>query len=162
MNKTSGTAAVAMVAAMMVAPTANADDIPNREMWADRYLSAVCPSNAAGERVAKQWNKAYDGRRIVPWGTPTTPGLRKAFQRKSKAEARAGMRFARWNWPDEIANPAARLARGFYHDSGVWQIRAEYLKVRRPWGKYADTGSAATTMRIALGLPPANSADDGC
>ena len=116
-------------------------------------LSAVCPSNAATDRTSREWEQFADGRRSVPFGTPVPSDLRRAYRHQSKVEARSGMKFARWDWPDRIAAPAQRMARGFYRDAEVAQKRAESRTVTRAWLQgWAKVGAAPRTMRVALGL----------
>ena len=161
--KMAAIAAGVMVAATTVAAPAGAGEIPQRKMWADRYLSAVCPANAATDRTSREWEQFADGRRVVPFGTPVPSDLRRAYRHQSKVDARAGMKFARWDWPAQIAGPAQRMARGFYRDAEVAQKRAQTRVVNRAWLRgWADMKSEARTMRVALGLPPANVARDGC
>lgn len=161
-----GMAAIAagvMVAATTVAAPAGAGEIPQRKMWADRYLSAVCPANAALDRTSREWEQFADGRRVVPFGTPVPSDLRRAYRHQSKVDARGGVKFARWDWPAQIAGPAQRMARGFYRDAEVAQKRAESRTVTRAWLQgWAKVGAAPRTMRVALGLPPANVPRDGC
>ena len=155
-------AMVAAIAATGIAPASAGSDIPNREKWADRYLSAVCPANAAADKRADAWEQAFDGRNRVKFGTPMPRYLRKAFHRESVAYARAGMKFARWDWPTELQRPAARMARGFYKSSTVAQHRAEKTRVSRGWGRPVKFGASARTMRIALELPLPGAKRDGC
>ena len=104
--KMAAIAAGVMVAATTVAAPAGAGEIPQRKMWADRYLSAVCPSNAARERAVREFQEMANGRNRVPLGTAVSSDLRRAYRHQSKVQARSGMKFARWDWPDRIAGPA--------------------------------------------------------
>lgn len=138
----------------LAGPPATAQDIPNRKMWADRYLSAVCPVNAALDGLIEAWDASY-GRSRVPIGTRTTPQLRDAYRVLSNKNRRAGLKFNRWKWPDPVARDARTMTRFYYRWTRLAENRSRSVKITRSWANpLPDDGNAGIRMRVDLKLPP--------
>ena len=139
-----------------VGPTNATDAATNAS--ADYYLNAICPANRSQDKAAKALlrmdKKGWEeGDRVPRYA-------KRALRKASRATARAGRMVAQYDWPENVSS---------YDSEGVAENLYGYSTWFAPLAKGNfraatpnNSSDAANSMRMALGLGPAGTEDDGC
>jgi hypothetical protein len=154
---------IAGLALALLAPatTAIAEEVTAPTMTTEqagaRYMSYVCPANAAGARYNRAVDRydAHDHYGNRPH--KKTRAAAKKYATKARSAARAFVDPA-FPWPVDIADDVQGIAVAYYeHAANAKAIS----KKRYRWDDlyWADTQTEVATVRLFLGLPPA---PDGC
>jgi len=150
-------AMVGLISAL-VTPPANAEepiDPAVATAAGQYYLSVICRSNAAVNRFGNTVEKAE--KRGWSYGDKPTKAMRKAARKASRANARAARQIVRYSWPESVAFDAQTVAESLYEDSGEY---GGIASGDRTW--FFSSYNAASRLRLALGLGPNNTDNDGC
>jgi len=154
-------ASVALAAGLalaLVAPPANADDAIDPATAAaagQYYLNVICRSNASIGKFTQARERAES--RGWEDGDKPTKAMRKAARKASRGTTRAARQLVRYTWPESVSFDVQSLAEDLYEDAGVY---GGIARGDRSWTWYSS--GAATRIRLALGLGPANTDFDGC
>lgn len=147
------TAATAVLLLAPVVPASAVPDVPDREVFADRYMSILCPLNVKYDQMNRRLNK-WDGDGSFDTGDPVPRFARAAFRDMARAYSEAASQMDDVAWPDPIRQPAERITRRF--ESGVdYYGSRDTRRIKPSWrNKMYSAGSAPRYMRKALDLPP--------
>lgn len=156
------TAGVILVA--LVAPVQGQDtlDPAAKAAAAQAYLGIVCPLHLAQTSFLLPWEK----RATKPKTARLLRQFKSDMRRFSAAYARAGLEVADYPWPRYLISDAQSLGKYFYELSSAF---GRFTR-GKTWEELADVTLWSTpypddevkSLRFALGLPPAESANDGC
>lgn len=150
--------AISGLIAALLAPTAHADDEVDPLVAAaagEYYLSVICGANAARDRFAAAAIKAE--RRGWELGDKPTKAMRRTAKKASRVYGQAGRKLVQYDWPATVAYDAQTVAEELYSDASTLGAIA---RGGRSWSLISS--SAASRLRLALGLGPNNTDFDGC
>ena len=151
--------AIAGLSSVLLTSSANAEepiDPAVATTTGDYYLTVVCRSNDAGDRFDNTREKAE--KRGWSYGDKPTKAMRKAARKASRAAARAARQIVRYTWPESVASDAQSVAETLYENSAVY---GGIAKGGGTWF-FPSSNSAASRLRLTLGLGPNNTGHDGC
>lgn len=116
-----------------------------------RYLAAVCPSNAALDAYRRVWDR-FDNPNS-PDDAPH-PRTKEAARKKLDADTEAAQALADpdYVWPASVREDVVAVATELFEGAVVYKEIVEasaWSDVRA----FPEGGDAASTVRVALGLP---------
>ncbi len=153
----SALSATALASVLLVSVTSGAESrvpvVPDREVYAEQYLSILCPLNVEYEQMNRSLDR-WERTGSTTIGAPVPGFARKAFREMTEAYDHAAQRMKQVPWPDIVDKPADRITQRFVSGVGYYGSRDTH-RVKPSWKNKMDSaGSAPEYMRRLLELPP--------